>query len=124
MIEAARQPLCPAAVALVEANDIPAGGPCLVRDAAHVMRRARPFEAMEENQRPLSRVRFGGQVGGRGRMDVAVREHARVGRDVEVPLNRRGQPWKMTPPRPRVQRQLVAAGKPGPVNGRLERSWY
>src|SRR6266545_1202074 len=106
MIEAARQPLGPAAVALVEPNDIPAARPRLVRDAAHVMRRARPFKAMEENERPPSRWRFGGQVGGRGRMDVAVRENACVGRDVEVPLNRRGQPWKMTPPRPRVQRQL------------------
>jgi len=79
------------------------------------MRRTRPFEAVEQDERPPSRVRFGEQVGGRGWMDVAVREHAGIGRDVEVPLNRCWKVWKMTPPRPRVQRQLVAAGKPGPV---------
>ena len=81
VIEAARQLLGAAAVALVEADDVPAGGPRLVGNAAHVVREARPFETVQQDERPAHRaVRV---------PMMAMREDARVVRDVEAPLNGR-----------------------------------
>ena len=45
------------------------------------------------------------------RLPVAVREHARVVRDVEIARLRLGQPREAPSPRPRVQRLPVTAGE-------------
>jgi hypothetical protein len=91
MIEAARQPFGAAAIALIEPDDVPAGGPRLVRDAAHVVRHAGAFKAVQQDK--------GGAVAPR-RPEVTVRKHASVGSHVEVPLDGRGQSGKLPGPRP------------------------
>ena len=65
-----------AAVALIEPHHVEAGGKRLVGEAAHVVRLARAFETVQRQQR-----RRGLTV----RLPVAVRQHARVGGDVEIP---------------------------------------
>src|SRR6185503_1529591 len=76
--------------------------PGLVRDADHVMRVARSFEAVKQDDR-----RMAGSI----RLPVAVREHARILGDVEIARLRFGQPREPPPARPRVQRLPVTAGK-------------
>ena len=74
VVEAAREMLGLAAVALIETYNIPARGKGLVGHAAHVVRSARALEAVQEQQRRMAR--------GLG-MPVTMREHTCVGRDVE-----------------------------------------
>src|SRR5688572_33258613 len=100
-----------ATVPLVETHHIPARRPRLVRDAADVVREARSFEAVEQQERRMLRRRV---------VPVAVREHAGIVGHVEVARDRLRQRWKATRLRPRVKRLRVAAGKARGVTGGLK----
>ena len=76
VIEPARQVLGAAAIALVEPDDVESGGEGLLGQAAHVMRFARALETVQRQQR-RRRLTV--------RLPVAVRQHPRVGGDVEKP---------------------------------------
>ena len=104
VIEPARQVLGTAAIALIEADDVEAGGQGLVGHAAHVVREARAFQPVQHQQR-----RRRGSIG----LPIAVGQHAGIGRDVEVPRLGGGQRRKPSPARPRIQGHLVPAGKAG-----------
>ena len=72
-----------------------------VGQAAHVMRRARSFEAMQRQQRRMA---------GRVRLPVAVGEDARVVRHVEVARNRGRQSLEPPWPAPCIERHPMPAG--------------
>ena len=101
VVEAGGQVFRPAAVALVEQHHVEAARERLVRQPAHVVRLARPFEAVEGEQR---------RPGRRVRLPVAVRQHPRVGRDVEVARPGRRKRGKRALAGPREERHPVAAG--------------
>ena len=111
VIQAARQMLRLAAVALVQAHDVPARRKGLLGHAAHVVRRARAFEAVQQQQRRMSR--------GLG-LPVTVREHTCVGRHVEETRHRRGQPRKRPRLRPRIDSLDMAVQIERPVVGGFE----
>ncbi len=100
-----------AAIALVETNDVPARGEGLVGHAAHVVGRARALEAVQEQQR--------GMACGLG-VPMTVREHTRVGCNVEEPWHRRGQSRERPRLCPRVDRLDVAVRVERPVVGSFE----
>ena len=104
MIEPLRQVLRAAAVALVEPDDVEAGGKRLVGDAAHVMRLARSLEPVQHDQ---CRTRLAAGL------PVAQREHARVGCHVEISGLGGGQAGPLALAGPRVERHLVPAGPAG-----------
>ena len=87
--------------------------PGLVGDAAHVVRRCSSLRGRAA----------AGSVGWslRALVPVAVRQHARVGGDVEVARHRRGQPWKPAALCPGVERLRVAAAEKRAKFQRLER---
>ena len=102
VVEAAREVLGLPAVALVEQHHVEAAGERLVGEPAHVVRPARPLEPVQGQQRRPRRGR---------RLPVAMRQHPRVRRDVEVPPHRGRQPRKVPRPAPRVQGHPVPAGE-------------
>ena len=101
VIQALRQVLGPAAVPLIEPDDVEAGGEGLVGEAAHVVRVARPLETVQHQQR-----RAGLTAG----LPVAVGQHAGVGRHVEMPGFGGGKTGQAPLARPRIQRHLVPPG--------------
>ena len=110
VIEAVGQVFGRAAVALVEAHRVEAGGECLVGQAAHVMRLARALEAVKRDERGMLP---------RPRLPVAVGEHARAGSDVEQARLSGRQRGKRARFSPRVQGHPVAPLPAGRgVNGR------
>jgi hypothetical protein len=100
-IQPSRHVLGAAAVALIEPDDIEAGGEGLVGEAAHVVRFARSFETVQGQQR-----RRGFTAG----LPVAVRQHARIRRDVEIAGFSSGKRVQRPSPGPRIQRHSMAAG--------------
>jgi hypothetical protein len=54
VIESGRQVLGSTAVALVESDHVEPGPPRFPGDAAHVMRVAAPFQAMDQDERGMS----------------------------------------------------------------------
>src|SRR5262245_21501097 len=99
------------AIALVETNDVPARGKGLVGHAAHVVRRARSLEAVQQQQR--------GMTCGLG-VQVTVREYTRIWRDVEETWHRRRQSRERPRLCPRVDRLDVAVDVERAVIGRFE----
>src|SRR5437762_1956565 len=75
-----------AAIPLVQPDDVQAARKGFRGDPSHVVRIARRIEAVKEKQ---------SGVIPRTRLPMTVREHARVGFDVEVAYDRRGQPRKI-----------------------------
>jgi hypothetical protein len=104
VIQPAGQVLGAAAVALVETDDVEAARPRLVGHPAHVVAVARPFEAMQQDDRERRDA-----VG----LPVAVAEHLGVVGDPEQPRLGRWQAREVARPRPRVQRHAVPAGEGG-----------
>ena len=89
-----------AAVALVQPHDIHPTRERLGGEPAHVMRVARPVQAVQRDERrALPPVR----------LPVAIGGDARAGRDVEVAPHRRRQPRKIARVPPAVERHAVAA---------------
>src|SRR5687767_7628885 len=100
-------------IALIQADDVKAARPCLRCNPAHVMRVARTFESMNDDQGRMISARL---------LPVAVAQHAYVGRHVEVARLSRRKLRKRAPPRPRIERHLVAAG-PAWMRNELEHSY-
>src|SRR5262245_17924456 len=103
MIETARQPFGPAAIALIEPDDVPPRGPRLVGNAAHVVGHAGTLEAVKQDKGRCAAPK------------VTMCKHPGVRRHVEIPLNGRRESGKLPGPGPGVQRLLMAAGEPWPV---------
>ena len=100
--------LCPAAVPLVQADDVASPPPGLVRHPQHVVRLAAALQPMDENQRGASCW---------GRLPVAVGEELRSGVDGEEPrLN--GNVGRQSRPGPesREQRHQVRVREQGMGN--------
>ena len=99
VVQPGRQRFGAAAVALVQQNRVHARRASLVGKAAHVVRLARAFEAVECDQR---------RVPARFPLPVAVGEHAGVGGDVEIAGHERRQAREVARAAPGEQGHPVA----------------
>ena len=102
MIQATRQVLGVAAVALVEPHDVPATGPRLVGHSAHVVRKAGALETMQQDVGRMLR----GTV-----MPMTMCEHTSIGGDVEVASDRGGEPRKCPRFAPGIEGLKMASGE-------------
>src|SRR5438093_5521252 len=94
-----------AAVALVQADDVHAAGEGFRRQPAHVVRLARPVQAVQRQQREM----FPGT-----RLPVTGGHHARGGGDVEVAARGGRQARKVTRVAPAVEGHAMAAAQRRP----------
>ena len=115
MVEPAAEVFGTAAVALVEPYDVEAAGPRLVGHAPHVVAVARPFEAVQEDDRQRAPA-----IG----LPMAMAEHFGVLGDAEEPRLGGRKAREVTPPGPRVERHPMAAGKGGTRDERLWREGH
>src|SRR5262245_4462773 len=111
VIETSRQMLGVAAVPLIEPDDVPPCGPRLVGYAGDVVGQTGPFQSVQQQERGMSLTL---------RVPVTVRQHARIGGDIEVPLDRCRQLVKPARLRPRVKRLQMTARKSRLVLAGLE----
>ena len=100
VIEPAREVLGAPAVALVQPHHVPAGRPRFVGHATHVVRLARSFEPVQQEERGSCRA---------AALPMTMREHAGVGRDVEIARFRCRQARKYAALDPGIERLTVAA---------------